>query len=100
MIIGTLSNTEFTNLCLNAIKEALAAGITPNYLFIEEALYTEGTPETWIFEVNGRKAGQITQIRQPISFSGMKLWFTKLPEGKIVVAVNIQDSTPKEEPQK
>lgn len=97
MIIGTLSNTEFTNLCMEAIKEALAAGITPNYLFIEEALYTEGTPETWDLEINGRKRGQVIRVRQPISFSGMKLWFTKLPEGKTVVAVNIQDSMPMEE---
>jgi len=100
MIIGALSSTEFTNLCMDAVKEALTAGITPNYLFIEEALYTEGTPETWDFEINGHKRGQVTCIRQPISFSGMKLWFTKLPEGKIVVAVNIQSPTPKEEHQK
>lgn len=90
MIIGNLSKTEFTNLCMDAVKEALEAGITPNYLFIEEALYTEGTPDTWEFTINGRKSGQVTRIRQPVSFSGMKLWFTRLPEGRLVVAVNIQ----------
>lgn len=91
MIIGETPNIEFTRLCMDAIKEALEVGITPNYLFIEEALLTEGKPAEFEFSITGQKTW-----RQPIAFSGLKIWFTKLPEGKMVVAVNIKTSTPEE----
>jgi len=65
---------EFLRVGNEAIAASLSAGITPDYLFI--------IPE--FFPGN-----------RPTEFCGLKLWETKLPEGKKIVAVRVQSLSEK-----
>ena len=62
---------EFLRAGNEAIAISLSAGITPDYLFIDPRFFP------------GNK---------PTKFCGLKLWETKLPEGKKIIAVRVQSS--------
>ncbi|KKK79665.1 hypothetical protein LCGC14_2831240 [marine sediment metagenome] len=64
-------NEEFLRAGNEAVAISLSAGITPDYLFIDPRFFP------------GNK---------PTEFCGLKLWETKLPEGKKIIAVRVQTS--------
>lgn len=60
---------EFLRAGNEAVAISLSAGITPDYLFIDPRFFP------------GNK---------PTEFCGLKLWETKLPEEKKIIAVRVQ----------
>ena len=72
--VANLYKQAFLEAGMNAVATSLEAGITPDYLFIDPSFFPGN---------------------RPTEFCGLKLWETKLPEGKKIIAVRVHSSDTK-----
>ena len=70
--VANLYKQEFLEAGMKAVSISLEAGITPDYLFVDPSFFPGNRPD---------------------KFCGLKLWETKLPEEKKIIAVRVQSST-------